>query len=41
MFDKNVLKTILGPNRDEVTREWSKLHNYELNEFYFSPNIFG
>ena len=27
------------PKRDDVTREWSKLHNEELNDLYCSPNI--
>jgi hypothetical protein len=30
---------IFGPKRDEVTREWRKLHNEDLNDLY-SPNIF-
>jgi hypothetical protein len=30
---------ILGPKRDEVTGEWRKLENEELNDLYRSPNI--
>jgi hypothetical protein len=30
---------IFGPKRDDVTGEWSKLHNEELNNLYTSPNI--
>ena len=39
MFENRVLRRIFGPKRDEVTREWRKLHNEELN-LYCSPNIF-
>jgi len=28
------------PKRDEVTREWRKLHNEELNDLYSSPSNF-
>jgi hypothetical protein len=28
-----------GPKRDEVTGEWGKLHNEELNDLYYLPNI--
>jgi hypothetical protein len=31
---------IFGPKRDELTGEWRKLHNEELNDLYCSPNIF-
>jgi hypothetical protein len=34
-----VLRRILGPRKDEVTWEWSKLYNGELNDLYSSPNI--
>jgi hypothetical protein len=39
VFENRVLRTIFGPKRDEVTREWRKLHNEELNDLYSSPNI--
>jgi hypothetical protein len=35
-----VLRRIFGPKRDEVTMGWRKLHNEELNDVKFSPNIF-
>jgi len=34
-----VLRRIFGAKRDEVTGEWRKLHNEELNDLYSSPNI--
>jgi hypothetical protein len=30
---------VFGPKRDEVTGEWRKLHNEELNDLYSLPNI--
>ena len=37
MFEKRVLRKLFLPQRDEVTVEWRKLHNEELNGVY-SPN---
>ena len=39
MSENRVLRRICGPRRDEVTGEWRKLHNVELNDLYSSPNI--
>ena len=39
VFENRVLRRIFGPKRDEVTGEWRKLHNEELNDLYSSPNI--
>jgi hypothetical protein len=34
-----MLRRIFRPKRDEVTGEWRKLHNEELNDLYFTPDI--
>ena len=34
-----MLRKIFGSKRDEVTGEWRRLHNEELNDLYCSPNI--
>jgi len=36
-----MLRRIFGPRRDEVTGEWRKLHNEELNDLYTRPVLFG
>ena len=34
MFENGVLREVFGSKRDEVTREWRKLHNEELSDLY-------
>jgi hypothetical protein len=34
VFENRVLRGIFGPKKEEVTREWRKLHNDELNDLY-------
>ena len=36
--ENSVLRRIFGPKRDEVTEEWRKIYNKELNELHSSPN---
>jgi hypothetical protein len=37
MFENRALRKIFGPKRDEVTGEWRKLHNEELNDCTLRP----
>ena len=39
VFESRVLRKIFGSKRDEVTGEWRKLPNEELNDLYCSPII--
>jgi hypothetical protein len=39
VFENRVLRRVFGPKRDEVTGEWGKLHNEELNDLYSLPII--
>ena len=41
VFENRVLRRIFGPKMDEVTVEWRKLHNEELNDLYSSPIVVG
>jgi hypothetical protein len=39
VFENRMLRKVFGPKRDEMTGEWRKMHNEELNDLYSSPNI--
>ena len=39
VYENMVLRRIFGPRRDEITGEWRRMHNEELNGLYSSPNI--
>ena len=39
MFENRVLRRVFGPKTDGVTGEWRKLHNEELDDLYYVPNI--
>jgi hypothetical protein len=41
VFENRVLRNVFGHKRNEVTGEWRKLHNEELNDLYSLPNIYG
>jgi len=36
--ENRVLRRVFGPKREEVTGEWRKLYNKELNDLYLSPS---
>jgi hypothetical protein len=38
VFENNVLRRIIRPKKDEVTREWIKLHNEELRALFSKHN---
>jgi len=40
VFENMVLRRIFRPRRDEVTGEWRRLHNEELNDLY-SPTQYS
>jgi hypothetical protein len=39
VFENRVLRRVLLPKRQDVTEEWRKVHNDQLNDLYSSPNI--
>jgi hypothetical protein len=39
VFENRVLRRIFGTKRDEVTGEWTKLHNEELHDLYSWSSI--
>ena len=39
LFENRVLREMFGLERDEVTGEWRKLHNEELNDLYCSSSM--
>jgi hypothetical protein len=39
VFENRLLRRIFGPKRNEMTGGWRELHNEELHDLYFSPNI--
>jgi len=39
VIENKVLRRTFGPRRDEITGEWRRLHNEEINDLYSSPNI--
>jgi hypothetical protein len=39
VFENRVLRRIFGPEMDEVTGEWRRLHKQKLHDLYSLPNI--
>ena len=39
VFENTVLRRMFGPKRDEVRRDWRRLHNEKLYTLYSSTNI--
>jgi len=36
IFENRVPRTMFGPKRDKVIKEWRKLHNEDLHDLYSS-----
>jgi hypothetical protein len=41
VFENMVLRKVFGPKRDEVTGEWRKMHNEELNDLGRACGAYG
>jgi len=41
VFENMVLRKIFGPRKGEVTGEWRRLHNEELNDLYSTQYCAG
>ena len=39
LLENRVFSRIFGPNSVEVTGDWRKIHNEDLNDLYCLPNI--
>jgi hypothetical protein len=39
VFENRVLRRVYGPKRDEVTGEWTKVYDEDLNDLYSPSNI--
>jgi hypothetical protein len=39
VFENRVLRITFRPKKDEVTRDWKKVNNEEINDLYSAPNI--
>jgi hypothetical protein len=39
MFANRVLRRNCGPEREEITGEWRKIHSEEVNDMCFSSNV--
>jgi hypothetical protein len=39
LFENSLLRNIFEPKRNELIREWRRLHDEELHALYYSPNI--
>jgi hypothetical protein len=39
VFENRVLRRIFGPEREEMTGQWRRLHKEELDDLYSSPNV--